>query len=198
MSRNKDPFDLWREWIDKAERQLNSTLNDLSETAPYNQVSGKMVQAMMGMQSSFNEATQRYFSTLNLPSRNDIISLADRLESIERRLVSIETALKAQDEGQPTGQADRPRPRRTKKASSRPPVAAPPKAAAAKKSAPKRTASKKAATKKHSTKKVAAKKVTKKKTTKKKVATKKAAPKKAASKKKATKKTTRKASRKKA
>ncbi|MEM1249134.1 MAG: hypothetical protein AAGK22_22340 [Acidobacteriota bacterium] len=171
MSRGKDPFDAWREWVDKAERQLNSTLNDLSQTAPYNQVSGKMVEAVLSMQSTFNEATQRYFSTLNLPTRKDLISVAERLEAIERRLISIETALRAQDEA--TLQTEPAKPKRTKKAA-RPPVAKPAAKAAKKKTSKKKVAKKKAtsatAKKSAAKKRTAKKKVTQRKVTKRKAA----------------------------
>ncbi len=176
MSSTKDPFDLWREWIDRAERQLNSTLNELSASAPYNQVSGKVVEAMLGMQNTWGEATQRYFSTLNLPTRSDVVSLADRLESIERRLVAIEAKLEGRDAGPAAAPA--PRPRRTKKATP-PPVAEPPAADARPKAAKKKAAKKKAASKKTAKKKVVRKAASKKKSTAKKKTAKKKATKKA-------------------
>lgn len=113
-----DPMQMWREWVDQSERQWNSVLNELMSTEQFGQASSKMMEAFLGMQSTMNEATQRYFSALNLPTRTDVLSLGDRLASIERTLGELSSKLEAL---QPAGSAtkavpSRPRPKRTKKA----------------------------------------------------------------------------------
>ena len=146
-----DPLEAWRLWVDQAERRWNSTFNELMGTEQFSQVSGRMMEAWLAMQSSMNEATQRYFSALNLPTRTDVLSIADRLSSIDRRLDDLERRLDTIGATAPSKSA-RPKPRRTKKAASS-------KAAAPKKAARKAPARKKAPGRK----KAAAKKSTAKK-----------------------------------
>jgi hypothetical protein len=111
-----DPFQVWREWVDQAERQLNSALSEMMETERFSKSSGRMLDLMLGFQSTMSSATQRYFSTLNLPTRTDVLQLGDRLASIEERLGLIEQALSAlvpETAGRRTATAA-PRPRRTR------------------------------------------------------------------------------------
>ncbi len=113
-----DPMQMWREWVDQSERQWNTVLNEFMSTEEFGQASSKMMEAFLGMQSSMSEATQRYFSALNLPTRSDVLSLGDRLAAIERTLAELSSRLEAvQPAGSTTRKApSRPRPRRTKKA----------------------------------------------------------------------------------
>ena len=141
-----DPAQMWREWVDQAERQWNSVLTDFMGTEQFGEASGKMMEAFLGVQASMNDATQRYFSALNLPTRTDILSLGERLSAIERSLDEVKAGLNAL---QPTTgrkssegkSVDRPRPRRTKKAPKK-----------------KKSVARKAVTKKASARKGAAKK----------------------------------------
>jgi len=108
---------MWREWVDGAERQWNSALNEFMGTEQFGQASGKMMEAFLGMQASMNEATQRYLSALNLPTRNDVLSIAERLTGIEDRLSDIDRRLTSVAPSAPgPSRPPRPKPKRTKKA----------------------------------------------------------------------------------
>ena len=135
-----DPIQLWREWVDRSERQLNTMLNEVMSSSAYSQVSGRMMESMLALQTTLNQATERYFTTLNLPTRTDVLTLAERLTAIEERLAAIEAAVSS---SKATSRAAAARPPRTRKArtakSSKPP---------AKKRAKKKTAKKKTAKKK--------------------------------------------------
>jgi len=126
-----DPMQMWREWVDQAERQWNSALNELMGTEEFGQASGRMMEIFMAMQVSMNDATQKYFSALNLPTRNDLMALGERLSSIEAHLSRIDEKLGSMRPSEPARRAAaRPKPKRTRKAPSK---AAATKAAAAKK-----------------------------------------------------------------
>lgn len=150
-----DPLEAWRQWVDEAERRWNSNLNEIMTSDQFSKVSGKMMEAWLGVQSSMNEATQKYFSTLNLPTRNDIIALAESLTAIDRRLGEIERRLDTIGATAPPKPA-RPKPSRTKKATARSAAAKP----AAPKPAPKKATPKKATAKKTTAKKAAVRKST--------------------------------------
>ena len=113
-----DPFQLWRSWLDESERQWNSVLNEWMSSDEFGQVSGKVMEGMLALQASFNQATQRYFSLINLPTRTDLLSMSERLSGIEERLARIEASLEglAVAKGSTTRGSSRSRPPRTKKA----------------------------------------------------------------------------------
>lgn len=116
-SQTSDPLQMWREWVDQAERQWNQVLGEAMGSEQFGQLQGRMMEALMGLQTSMNEATQRYFAALNLPSRTDILALGERLLAIEDRLSDIDRSLAAAGRSSTKSAAtSRPKPKRTKKA----------------------------------------------------------------------------------
>jgi hypothetical protein len=115
-----DPFSAWREWVNDSERQLNSFFNQLMGSDRYSQFLGRMTDLQIGMQKNTNEALTRFFASLNLPTRDDLAALNERLGVIEERLHAIAITLGAQREAgadaRDTGAAT-PRPPRTKRPS---------------------------------------------------------------------------------
>jgi polyhydroxyalkanoic acid synthase PhaR subunit len=88
-----DPFALWREWISQSERQWNAFLNDTMGTEQFAQSLGGMMDVYLAIQKGLNEAMGRYLSAINVPTRDDIVALGDRLSGIEARLGDLETKL---------------------------------------------------------------------------------------------------------
>ncbi len=159
--------------MDGAERQLNTMMNDVMEGESFTRAQSRVTETMLGLQGQLNQAAHRYFSTLNLPTRTDYLSLAERVGGIEEQLATIERLLREREAG---GAKTGARPARTRKAPSARKKSTRRKPAAKKKAAKKKTAKKKA--KKKAAKKKVKKKAAKKKTarkTKKKAARKKTA-----------------------
>lgn len=117
-----DPFEMWRDWMANSERQWNGFLNNAMATDQFTQSMGQFMDVYLNMQKSMNEVMGRYMSALNLPTRNDILALGERLSAIEDHLGTIESdlgamkspaAAKATTTASPNGDAARPP--RTKK-----------------------------------------------------------------------------------
>jgi polyhydroxyalkanoic acid synthase PhaR subunit len=116
-TRMPDPLQMWREWVDQAERQWNQVLGEVMGSEQFGLAQGRVMEAMLGLQTSMNEATQRYFAALNLPSRTDILALGERLTAIESRLGDIERHITTTGAAATKKPATRrPQPKRTKKA----------------------------------------------------------------------------------
>lgn len=115
----EDPFSWWRDWLVQSERQWNATLNELMASDQFAGTMGRWMELYLGVQKNVNESLGRALSGLNVPSRNDLAELGQRLAAIEERLARIETAL---ERGGPAAPAARRRPARTRK----PPSAAAP------------------------------------------------------------------------
>ena len=109
-----DPFAAWREWVTQSEHQMNKVFNDMMGTEQFARASGGWVEAMTMFQQTMNEGAQRYFEAVNLPTRNDLSELAERLTAVEERLLRIE-ALLAQAIGRKGDANPAPRPARTRR-----------------------------------------------------------------------------------
>ena len=90
-----DPFALWREWVSNSERQWNGFLNNAMATDEFSQTMGRFMDVYLNMQKNMNEVMGRYLQTLNVPTRNDIMALGERLSQIEERLGAIESLVAA-------------------------------------------------------------------------------------------------------
>ena len=88
-----DPFQAWRDWMSDSERQWNSFLNDAMATDQFSQGMGQFMDVYLNMQKTMSDTFGRYLSAFNLPSRTDVLDLANRLTHIEDRLGAIESAL---------------------------------------------------------------------------------------------------------
>ncbi|MDZ7729236.1 MAG: hypothetical protein U5Q44_14195 [Dehalococcoidia bacterium] len=83
---------------------------------------GQFMDVYLQSQKSMTEAMGRYFSSLNIASRTDVLTLGERLTAIEEKLDALEasvTALAAANReaasATPQANTSTPRPRRTKK-----------------------------------------------------------------------------------
>lgn len=84
---------MWRDWVTNSERQWNGFLNNAMATDEFSQSMGQMMDVYLNVQKNMNEVMGRFLQTVNLPTRNDILAIGERLSQIEDRLVGIEDAL---------------------------------------------------------------------------------------------------------
>jgi polyhydroxyalkanoic acid synthase PhaR subunit len=89
-----DPFQMWRDWISNSERQWNEFFNQMMGTDEFGRSMGRFMDAYLETQRNFGEAFGRYFSSMNLPTRTDVLTLSNRLTEIEERLTAIEALLR--------------------------------------------------------------------------------------------------------
>lgn len=115
-----DPFAAWREWLGTSERQWNTFLNDAMATEEFSRSMGQFMDVYLNMQKSVSEGMGRYFTALNVPSRNDVMALGERLSAIERQLAAISLRLDA------IGAAEATRPSRAAEPAQTTPAAKPP------------------------------------------------------------------------
>ncbi len=90
-----DPIAAWRDWMNQSERQWNSFLNEAMATDEFSRSMGRGMDMFLNAQGQMNEALGRILTSMNIPTRTDVMAIADRLASIEERLLSIEMQLTA-------------------------------------------------------------------------------------------------------
>ena len=113
-----DVMELWRSWFNETERQLNGFFGEMLGDESFARVSSSYVDAYSVIQRSLNQSMERYLTTFNLPTHSDITDLGERLSSIEERLTSLESTVRAVAEKVdivPGGSVTKLRPRRTRK-----------------------------------------------------------------------------------
>ncbi len=113
-----DVGQLWRNWLTDTERQWNAFFNDVMGTDSFGRFLGGYMDIYSTFQRLVAQNMERSLSTLNVPSRSDVLELSERLSSLEERLSSIESSINTLAEA--VGHPSRPaavtqlRPRRTR------------------------------------------------------------------------------------
>ncbi len=119
-----DVGQLWRTWLTETERQWNTFFNDVMSTDSFGRFLGGYMDIYSTFQRLVAENMERSLSTLNVPSRSDIVELSERLSGVEERLAAIESSINALAEavGHPSEAATvtQLRPRRTRRPRAQP------------------------------------------------------------------------------
>ena len=90
-----DVGQLWRNWLTDTERQWNGFFNDVMGTDSFGRFMGGYMEIYSTFQRLAAQNMERSLSTLNVPSRSDMVELSERLSGVEERLASIESSLNA-------------------------------------------------------------------------------------------------------
>ena len=116
--KSNDPVALWQNFIGEMEKGFNAFANQAMASPQFSKVVNQVGGATAGAQKQLGELMEKYLLTMNLPSRAQMVSMAERLQSIEGQLNEIK-ALLYQVHGNTTGLnragAATPRPPRTKR-----------------------------------------------------------------------------------
>ncbi len=120
MAGSTDVLELWREALQKWERQTNEMINNISADEGVSQVMNRSLAVMTRLQAQQGEAIERLLVRANLPSRADFRALGERLDGIEAQLSELKALLQASPMSGETPPASRaaapvPRPARTRK-----------------------------------------------------------------------------------
>ena len=94
MSQDKDkhflePMRMWREWVQKSEKQWSGALTDMMADEKSSKVLGHYFQEWLHAQNMFTEMVGQQLAALNLPSRADVLGVEDRLSGVEDALSTL-------------------------------------------------------------------------------------------------------------
>ena len=124
-NKGNDPAELWRTMLGEMEKGFNAFANQAMASPEFSKVVNQVGGATAGAQKQLGELMEKYLVGMNLPSRAQMVSMAERLQSIEGQLNEIKAMLNAMNSNAAAanGIPGAPRPPRTK----RPPSAGEPK-----------------------------------------------------------------------
>lgn len=115
-----DPSAIFQDWVTQWERTFDKFSNEVMGTEEFSRSLNQMQNLQLEMQRAFGEQMARQLAAFNMPSRDDVMDLAETVREIERRLARIETSLrKLEPSGDNEGALERASPPRTKQPPSR-------------------------------------------------------------------------------
>src|ERR1700737_2321852 len=116
--KSNDPVAMWQNMIGEMEKGFNSFANQAMASPEFSKVVNQVGEATAGAQKQLGDLMEKYLVSMNLPSRAQMVSMAERLQSIEGQLNEIKALLHQvlNNSGLPQGgYAAAPKPPRTKR-----------------------------------------------------------------------------------
>jgi len=90
---SKDPFALWRKMIGEMEKGFNAFANQAMSSPQFSKTMNQAGGATVGAQRQLGNLMERYLLAMNMPSRAQMVDMAERLQSIEGHLNDIKALL---------------------------------------------------------------------------------------------------------
>jgi hypothetical protein len=111
-----DPVALWQKMIGEMEKGFNSFATRAMETPEFSQAMNRAGGVAAGAQKQFGDLMEKYLLSMNLPSREQMTGIAERLQSIEGQLGEIKSMLAQMQGGSGAARVGAaPRPPRTRR-----------------------------------------------------------------------------------
>jgi hypothetical protein len=88
-----NPLDTWRQFITDSERQWNAFFQDVLGTDTFSGAMNTWVEASLTVQRMIADQLERYYTTFNIPTHNDLVALGERMKAIEESLARLESQL---------------------------------------------------------------------------------------------------------
>src|SRR5215210_8253227 len=114
--KSNDPVVMWQNMLGEMEKGFNSFANQAMASPEFSKVVNQVGGVTAGAQKQLGEMMEKYLVSMNLPSRAQMVGMAERLQSIEGQLNEIKAMLHQvhHNSAAPTDGYGKPRPPRTK------------------------------------------------------------------------------------
>lgn len=89
----KDPAAIWRDMVAQWEKGFNEFANKAMGTEEFSRSMNQATKMTLQAQQSMGDLMAKYLTALNLPTRADIMAIAERVQAIEESLVRIAEAM---------------------------------------------------------------------------------------------------------
>lgn len=115
--KTNDPVAVWQKMVGEMEKGFNSFANQAMSSPEFSQAMNRAGGVAGGAQKQLGELMEKYLVSMNLPSREQVTGLAERLRSIEVQIGEMKSMLSqiAVGSGLSQGVDGAPRPPRTKR-----------------------------------------------------------------------------------
>lgn len=115
--KTNDPVAMWQKMMGEMEKGFNSFANQAMSSPEFSQALNRAGGVAAGAQKQLGELMEKYLVTMNLPSREQVTGLAERLQSVEAQLSEMKSMLSQMAASSGISQSfdAAPRPPRTKR-----------------------------------------------------------------------------------
>src|ERR1700691_4121001 len=80
--KSNDPVALWQNMVGEMEKGFNAFANQAMASPQFSKVVNQVGGATAGAQKQLGDLMEKYLVSMNLPSRAQMVSMAERLQSI--------------------------------------------------------------------------------------------------------------------
>jgi hypothetical protein len=119
--KGSDPFALWQKMVGKMEKGFSTFASQAVSSPEFSKMINQAGSASAGAKKQFGDLMDKYLANMNLPSRAQLVDMAERLQNMEGQLNEIRAILQQMGGGIATSSIGTAGPPRTK----RPPAARP-------------------------------------------------------------------------
>ena len=91
--KGNDPAAIWQTMLGEMEKGFNSFANQAMTSPEFSKVMNQVGGVSAGAQKQLGEMMEKYLLAMNLPSRAQMVGMAERLQSIEGQLNEIKAML---------------------------------------------------------------------------------------------------------
>ncbi|MCK1382789.1 hypothetical protein [Bradyrhizobium sp. 21] len=112
-----DPVAMWQKMVGEMEKGFNTFANQAMSSPEFSQAMNRAGGVAAGAQKQLGELMEKYLVSMNLPSRDQVTGLAERMQAIEGQIAEIKSMLShmAESSGLSQGSDTAVRPPRTKR-----------------------------------------------------------------------------------
>lgn len=97
-----DAFGIWKEMYDRTESAFRDSIQSTLEQPAFAEGLGQVQQQYLQYQGLVNGMTEAYLKQINVPTRDEIASIASLVINVESKLIDLEDQLDVQDEASDT------------------------------------------------------------------------------------------------
>ena len=91
--KGNDPAEVWRTMIGEMEKGFNSFASQAMASPEFSKVMNQVGGVSAGAQKQLGELMEKYLVSMNLPSRAQMVGMAERIQGIESQLNEIKAML---------------------------------------------------------------------------------------------------------
>jgi hypothetical protein len=91
--KSNDPVAIWQNMIGEMEKGFNAFASKAMESPQFSKVVNQVGGVSAGAQKQLGDMMEKYLVSMNLPSRAQMVTMAERLQSIEGQLNEIKALL---------------------------------------------------------------------------------------------------------
>ena len=111
-----DPLRAWREWFVQNEREWSESLTKVMKEETVARAVGQQINAALHAQQMVSQNMARPLEMLNLPARDDVVALGERIGRLEDAIARLEAAVvQMRAANAPAGRDAAARPARTRR-----------------------------------------------------------------------------------